>query len=57
MPDRETREEIDPRWEHVRREISSVNAEARFFRFRDPFGEAVLKTFSKFSVTDDLIGI
>lgn len=57
MPDPETREVVARRWERVRREISSVNAEARFFRFGDPFRDAAPKTFSEFAVTDDLIGI
>jgi hypothetical protein len=57
MSDPETREVIARRWELVRREISSVNAEARFFRFGDPFRKAAPKTFSEFAVTDDLIGL
>jgi hypothetical protein len=57
MPDPEISEVIARRWERVRREISSVNADARFFRFGDPFREAAPKTFSEFAVTDDLIGI
>lgn len=57
MPDPDTREVVARRWERVRREISSVNAEARFFKFGDSFREDALKTFSEFSATDDLIAI
>ncbi len=57
MPDDETRNVVATRWDRVRSEISSVNSEAKFFRFGDPFQDSTPKTFSEFSATDDLIAI
>ena len=57
MPDAQTRSVIAMRWERVRSEISSVNSEAQFFRFGDPFHDSTPKAFSEFSATDDLIAI
>ena len=57
MPDHQTRSVIAMRWERVRREISSVNSDAIFFWFGDPFKDTTPRKFSEFSATDDLIAI